>query len=145
MKKSVRGACVFVNVKEFVQKNATCFFIMADHGDDKAKKTKAKKAKTPATEAKKPTAKSAGDDGVADGAGKAGLRGDSASGGASSVAAEVIHGIFDKIANAKAKRKCSACGKSCPPESFDDDLSRKEYTQSGLCQEHQDAVFGKPQ
>ena len=37
---------------------------------------------------------------------------------------------------------CVPCGAKAPPESFRDDLSRKEYTISGLCQACQDSVFG---
>ena len=36
---------------------------------------------------------------------------------------------------------CVACGAKAPPESFKDDLSRKEYTISGMCQSCQDGVF----
>ena len=35
---------------------------------------------------------------------------------------------------------CDSCKK--PATAFRDDLSRKEYTISGLCQECQDSVFG---
>lgn len=38
---------------------------------------------------------------------------------------------------------CVSCGESCPPESFVDDLSRKEYQISGFCQKCQDEVFGE--
>ena len=33
------------------------------------------------------------------------------------------------------------CGKPVTPESFRDDISRREYSISGLCQECQDKVF----
>jgi len=36
---------------------------------------------------------------------------------------------------------CSWCGK--PATEFRDDLSRKEYTISGFCQECQDKTFGR--
>lgn len=36
---------------------------------------------------------------------------------------------------------CSWCGK--PATEFRDELSRKEYTISGFCQECQDEVFGR--
>lgn len=39
---------------------------------------------------------------------------------------------------------CVACGSDkIKPEDFRDDLSRKEYSISFLCQECQDKVFGK--
>jgi len=37
---------------------------------------------------------------------------------------------------------CVTCGATVPPESFRDDLSRKEFTISGMCQTCQDRVFG---
>lgn len=36
---------------------------------------------------------------------------------------------------------CASCGKPVFPEDFRDEVSVKEYTISGLCQECQDEVF----
>lgn len=36
------------------------------------------------------------------------------------------------------------CGKPCPPSSFRNEISRREYLISGLCQACQDSVFGGP-
>ena len=40
-------------------------------------------------------------------------------------------------------RKCAFCGTSINLNSFRDDLSRKEFSISGLCQKCMDSVFGK--
>ena len=37
---------------------------------------------------------------------------------------------------------CATCGTEVEESSFRDDLSRKEYEISGMCQEGQDGVFG---
>lgn len=39
---------------------------------------------------------------------------------------------------------CVVCGSKAPPESFTDELSKKEYTISGLCQTCQDKTFKEP-
>jgi len=45
--------------------------------------------------------------------------------------------------DAKDQYKCSICGKSIDPDvGFRDGLSLKEWSQSGMCQEDQDKVFG---
>lgn len=49
--------------------------------------------------------------------------------------------LFPKQAALKAERRCPTCGK--PIGEFRDDLSRKEFEISGMCQECQDSVFGK--
>lgn len=43
--------------------------------------------------------------------------------------------------DAVAQRTCATCGKSVGD--FRDDLSRKEFTISGMCQACQDSVFGE--
>ena len=37
---------------------------------------------------------------------------------------------------------CVMCGKEVTEDSFRDDLSKKEFTISGLCQSCQDEIFG---
>lgn len=37
---------------------------------------------------------------------------------------------------------CATCGNEIGNDEFRDDLSRKEYTISGMCQACQDSVFG---
>ena len=45
--------------------------------------------------------------------------------------------------DATERHKCSICGKSIDPDvGFRDGLSLKEWSQSGMCQEDQDKVFG---
>ena len=49
--------------------------------------------------------------------------------------------LFGRSAtDARKSFVCVTCGK--PVEGFRDDLSRKEYQISGMCQECQDSVFG---
>ena len=51
---------------------------------------------------------------------------------------QVFH--IDRVDSIK-KDVCAWCGK--PATEFSSDLSRKEYTISGLCQSCQDECFGK--
>jgi len=56
-----------------------------------------------------------------------------------------ISGV-DRIAAIRANRCVDApigCGKPVTLTSFRDNLSRKEYAISGLCQECQDTIWGK--
>lgn len=39
------------------------------------------------------------------------------------------------------KEKCVICKEPCPPESFRDQVSVKEFTISGMCQACQDRTF----
>ena len=48
---------------------------------------------------------------------------------------------FDKEVDLVEKGKCPSCGKV--PGKFRDELSRREYGISGLCQKCQDKTFGK--
>jgi hypothetical protein len=51
---------------------------------------------------------------------------------------------FDRRVNIKNDMCCpKPIGCGGPATEFDGDLSRKEYTISGLCQECQNSVFGK--
>jgi hypothetical protein len=47
--------------------------------------------------------------------------------------------VIDKIEN----QVCPTCDKAIKIEDFRDELSVKEYTISGMCQECQDSIFGK--
>jgi len=50
--------------------------------------------------------------------------------------------VFPKEMEHKDQGKCPFCGKEINPETdFRDDLSRREFKISGLCQECQDEVF----
>jgi hypothetical protein len=50
---------------------------------------------------------------------------------------------FGQAVDAIEHGLCPMCGDRVHPDDFRDDLSRKEYTISGLCQACQDLVFGK--
>lgn len=39
--------------------------------------------------------------------------------------------------------QCVMCGAACPQNSFRDEISRKEYAISGMCQQCQDKIFDK--
>lgn len=50
---------------------------------------------------------------------------------------------FDKELKLVQEGKCPFCGESIKgPSAFRDEISRKEYKISGLCQECQDSIFG---
>lgn len=49
---------------------------------------------------------------------------------------------FGEEVKAVEQGKCPFCKRSVNPEGFRDELSRKEYRISGLCQACQDRVFG---
>lgn len=49
--------------------------------------------------------------------------------------------IFPEAKKVIEVKKCPTCGKDIGE--FRDSLSRREYEISGMCQECQDAVFGK--
>lgn len=50
--------------------------------------------------------------------------------------------VFPKEMERKDQGKCPFCGKEINPETdFRDDLSRREFKISGLCQECQDDIF----
>lgn len=52
--------------------------------------------------------------------------------------------LLAEIADLRDQGRCSKCAKQHTFE-FTDDLSFKEYTISGLCQECQDDFFGPPE
>ena len=49
---------------------------------------------------------------------------------------------FDKEVNNVAQNLCPLCSKPIDLTSFKDDLSKKEYAISGMCQACQDKMFG---
>jgi len=51
--------------------------------------------------------------------------------------------MFPKAKKAVEEGKCPDCGKEIKEEDFSDDLSKKEYSISGLCQSCQKQIFGE--
>ena len=49
---------------------------------------------------------------------------------------------FDKEVDRTKFNLCPICGNPIKMEDFKDDISRKEYGMSGMCQACQDNVFG---
>lgn len=50
---------------------------------------------------------------------------------------------FDEQVDRVENNQCPICGsKKTNPEDFRDDLSRREYSISGMCQSCQDGIFG---
>lgn len=55
---------------------------------------------------------------------------------------KALHDLFPELVDNVNKGNCPFCGTVVDPiRDFRDDLSRKEYTISGLCQKCQDEVF----
>jgi hypothetical protein len=50
--------------------------------------------------------------------------------------------LFPKAADDVRNSICPFCKESIDPDSFKDELSRKEFGISGLCKKCQDSVFG---
>ena len=50
---------------------------------------------------------------------------------------------FERELNQIKENKCPFCAKIVNDSGFRNELSRREYHISGLCQECQDSVFGK--
>lgn len=50
--------------------------------------------------------------------------------------------MFEVMFNRKHEGKCPFCGKSVNEHDFRDELSKKEFQISGLCQSCQEEVFG---
>lgn len=50
--------------------------------------------------------------------------------------------LFPKAAEDVQNSICPFCGKDIDQDLFRDELSRKEYSISGLCQQCQDEMFG---
>lgn len=50
---------------------------------------------------------------------------------------------FQKEVSLVAANVCPCCSRAVTPKDFLDDLSRKEFKISGLCQKCQDVVFGR--
>ena len=58
---------------------------------------------------------------------------------------KALKGLFPEAAKNIEEGKCATCGSTkVKHEDFRDDPSRKEYGVSGMCQECQDSVWGKP-
>lgn len=53
--------------------------------------------------------------------------------------------IFKREADLVDQGRCPFCKQHVPADSFRDDLSRREFKISGLCQSCQDKTFGKEQ
>lgn len=51
--------------------------------------------------------------------------------------------IFPKEMDNIKKGLCACCGIEIQKDEFRDDLSKREYATSGMCQDCQDSVFGK--
>ena len=49
---------------------------------------------------------------------------------------------FGKSVDNVESGKCATCGKPICTDDFKDELSRREFTISGMCQKCQDEVFG---
>lgn len=54
----------------------------------------------------------------------------------------MIHAGFKKEVEAVEAGKCPFCGEKVDQDSFRDELSKKEFKISGLCQKCQDETFG---
>lgn len=50
---------------------------------------------------------------------------------------------FDRSRIASGQCAKILCENAAGPDDFRDDLSRREHALSGLCQAHQDAIFGE--
>jgi hypothetical protein len=55
---------------------------------------------------------------------------------------ENMSGRTTAITDSKCLRPPIGCGKIVAPDSFRDELSKREYSISGLCQTCQDEIFG---
>lgn len=56
-----------------------------------------------------------------------------------------VDGLFREVKRMQKTRalgKCPFCGKPVDPNSFRDELSKREFQISGLCQKCQDDFFG---
>jgi hypothetical protein len=53
----------------------------------------------------------------------------------------IIEDSLSHIQKCKEDSNCSSCGQKVTYDSFKDNLSRKEYTLSGLCQQCMDSIF----
>jgi len=54
---------------------------------------------------------------------------------------EVIKKMFPEMVKRVENNQCPTCGKSIGPKEFKDELSRKEFGISGMCQQCQDETF----
>lgn len=58
---------------------------------------------------------------------------------------DALKGMFPEQAKNIAEKKCATCGSTkISHEDFENELSRKEYAISGMCQVCQNSVFKEP-
>ena len=55
---------------------------------------------------------------------------------------DIVKKIFPVAVKNFEEKKCTSCAMPIDTEDFRDDLSRREYKISGLCQSCQDDIFG---
>ena len=51
--------------------------------------------------------------------------------------------MLGEMLDRKANGKCPFCGKEIKEDEFRNEISRKEFKITGLCQECQDSVYGE--
>ena len=56
---------------------------------------------------------------------------------------EIISNIFPEMLKKIDLGQCPTCGKEIKKEDFRNEISKKEFEISGMCQKCQDSVFGK--
>lgn len=56
---------------------------------------------------------------------------------------DILKTIFPEAVERVEQLKCATCGKDIKEEDFRNEISKKEYTISGMCQKCQDSVFGE--
>lgn len=54
---------------------------------------------------------------------------------------EIIKVIFGEITNRLNNHLCSMCGQKIDESDFRDEISKREYGISGMCQQCQDKIF----
>lgn len=54
---------------------------------------------------------------------------------------QLMKKIFPQQVELVSQGKCPLCSKDIDPESFRDDVSRREFKISGICQSCQDEIF----
>jgi len=54
---------------------------------------------------------------------------------------EIVKQIFPEMAKRVENGQCPVCGEEIDSKEFKDELSRKEFRISGMCQECQDKTF----
>lgn len=56
---------------------------------------------------------------------------------------EIIKVIFGEITNRLNNHLCPICGQKIDESDFRDEISKREYGISGMCQQCQDKIFNK--